>query len=138
VLLAHASDQELMLSPGKLDGLVWHSKLFDFPGLGFPYPASGRHVHNGHLLCNSLYGQNPEQVLTIPDGNASMVVPMAHTTPPKEDKVDTSSVEVPTGQALVARPGSKAPDDNPIDDDPSLLNFVVAESEIVCWTSSQL
>jgi hypothetical protein len=56
---------------------------------------------------------------------------MVLTTPPKEDKVDTSSAGVPTSQALVARPGSKALDDNLIDDDPNLLNFDMAEFEIV-------
>jgi hypothetical protein len=45
---------------------------------------------------------------------------MVHTTPPKEDKVDTSSAEAPTAQTLVARPGSKAPDDNLADEDPNL------------------
>jgi hypothetical protein len=57
---------------------------------------------------------------------------MVHTTPPKEDNVDTSSAEASTAQALVARPGSKAPDDNLADDDPVLLNFAAVESEIVC------
>jgi hypothetical protein len=61
---------------------------------------------------------------------------MVHTTPPKEDKVDTSSVEAPTTQALVARPGSKAPNDNLVDDDPILLNFITVESEIICQMSS--
>jgi hypothetical protein len=67
-----------------------------------------------------------------------VVVSTVHTTPPKEDKVDTSSVEVPAAQALVARSGSKAPDDNLAIDDLDLLNFAAVESEIVCWTSSQL
>jgi hypothetical protein len=57
---------------------------------------------------------------------------MVRTTPPREDKVGTSSVEAPTAQALVARSGSKASDDNLADDDPELLNFHVTESEIVC------
>jgi hypothetical protein len=57
---------------------------------------------------------------------------MLHTTPSEEDKMGTSSVEAPTTQALVARPGSKAPDDNFTDGDPDLLNFDVAEFEIVC------
>jgi hypothetical protein len=70
-------------------------------------------------------------VLTIPGGRALVTAPMVLTTPPKEGKVDTSSAGVPTSQALVARPGSKAPDDNLIDDDPDLLNFDVAEFEIV-------
>jgi hypothetical protein len=60
---------------------------------------------------------------------------MIRTTPPKED---TSSAEAPTGQALVARSGSKAYDDNLLDADLSLLNFDAAESEIVCQMSSWL
>jgi hypothetical protein len=63
---------------------------------------------------------------------------MVCTTPPKEDKADTSLAEVPTTQALVARLGSKALDDNLADDDPDILNFIVAESEIVCRMSSRL
>jgi hypothetical protein len=61
---------------------------------------------------------------------------MVHTTPPKVDKAGTSSVEVPTAQALVARPGSKAPNGNLADDVPDLLNITVAESEIICRMSS--
>jgi hypothetical protein len=60
------------------------------------------------------------------------------TTPPTVDKVDTSSAEVLIAQALVARLGSKVPDDNLVDDDPDLLNFTVVEFEIACQTSSQL
>jgi hypothetical protein len=63
---------------------------------------------------------------------------MVRTTLPKTDKAGTSSVEVPTAQALVARLGSKTSDDNLADDDPDLLNFAAAESEIVCWMSSML
>jgi hypothetical protein len=63
---------------------------------------------------------------------------MNRTTPPKEDKADTSSAEAPMAQALVAQPGGKALDDNLSDDDPSLLNFVVVRSEITCWMSSRL
>jgi hypothetical protein len=55
-----------------------------------------------------------------------------HTTPPMEDKVDTSSLVAPIANALVARPGCKALDDTLADDDPVLLNFNVVESEIVC------
>jgi hypothetical protein len=40
--------------------------------------------------------------------------------------------------ALVARPGSETPNDNPIDDDPDILNFVVVESRIACRMSSRL
>jgi hypothetical protein len=60
-----------------------------------------------------------------------VVAPKVHTTPPKEDKVDTSSAEAPTAQALVAQLGNKAPDDNLTDDDLDLLNFATAESEII-------
>jgi hypothetical protein len=67
-----------------------------------------------------------------------MVEPMVHTTPHKEDKVDTSSGEVPTAEALAARPGSKASNDNLVNDDPNPLNFAAIESEIVCWMSSWL
>jgi hypothetical protein len=63
---------------------------------------------------------------------------MVRTTLPKVDKAGTSSTEVPTAQALVARPGSKAPDDNLADDNAGLLNFTAVESEIVCQMSSQL
>jgi hypothetical protein len=66
------------------------------------------------------------------------MVSMVRTTPPKEDKVDTSLAEVPTTQALEVRPGSKAPDDNLADNDPDLLNFYAAESEIACQMSSRL
>jgi hypothetical protein len=42
---------------------------------------------------------------------------MVRTTPPKEEKVDKSSVEAPTAQALVAQLGSKVSNDNLADDD---------------------
>jgi hypothetical protein len=38
-------------------------------------------------------------------------------------------------QALVARPGSKASDDNLVDDDPDLLNFDAVGSKIICRMS---
>jgi hypothetical protein len=63
---------------------------------------------------------------------------MTRTTPPKEDKVGPSSVEAPTTLALVARPKSKALDDNLAGDNPDLLNFSVADTEIICRMSSQL
>jgi hypothetical protein len=63
---------------------------------------------------------------------------MVRTTLPKKDKVDTSSVEAPTAQALVARPGSKASDDNLVHDDLDLLKFDAATSEIICRMTSQL
>jgi hypothetical protein len=62
--------------------------------------------------------------------------PMVRTTLPKVDKAGTPSTEVPMAQALVARSGSKASDDDLVDDDPGLLNFVTAEFEIICWMSS--
>jgi hypothetical protein len=65
-----------------------------------------------------------------------VAVPTICTTPPKVDKVDTSSLEAPTVQALEARLGSKAADDNPTDDDPDLQNFYAVESWIACWMSS--
>jgi hypothetical protein len=63
---------------------------------------------------------------------------MNRTTPPKEDKVGTSSTEAPTTQALVARQESKTPDDNLGDDAPDLLNVVVVGFEITCRMSSRL
>jgi hypothetical protein len=57
---------------------------------------------------------------------------MVRTTLPKEDKVDTSSADAPTAQALATLPRSKVLDDNLADDDPNLLNFIVEEFEIVC------
>jgi hypothetical protein len=63
---------------------------------------------------------------------------MVCTTPPKEDKVDTSSAEAPMAQTLVVRLGSKALDDNLVDDDLNLLNFITVESEIVCQMSFRL
>jgi hypothetical protein len=136
MFLARAGDQELLLSPGKPDGLVWNSVLFGFLALRPSCTAGGRHTRNGYLLHSSLHGQNPQQVLTNPGGSASAMVPMVHTTAPKEDKVDTSSAEVPTDQALATRLGCKALDDNLANDDPGPLNFDVVESEILCWTSS--
>jgi hypothetical protein len=63
---------------------------------------------------------------------------MVHTTLPKVGKAGTPSAEVPTAQTLVARSGSKMSNDDLVDDDPGLLNFTAAESEIVCQTSSRL
>jgi hypothetical protein len=62
---------------------------------------------------------------------------MVCTTLPKVDKAGMSSAEVPMAQALVARPGSKASNDDLFDDDPGLLNFTVVESKTVSWTSPQ-
>jgi hypothetical protein len=67
-----------------------------------------------------------------------MAKSMVRTTPPKVDKVDTSSAEAPTTQALVAQQGSKETDGNPTNDHPVLPNFIVAESWITCWISSLL
>jgi uncharacterized protein (DUF433 family) len=52
--------------------------------------------------------------------------------------VDTSLMEAPTAQVLVARSRSKASDDNLADDYPNFLNFDAVESEIVCQMSSRL
>jgi hypothetical protein len=56
---------------------------------------------------------------------------MVHTIPPMVDKVETSSAEAHIAQVLVDRSGSKAPDDNPTDDDPVLLNFTEVEGSLV-------
>jgi hypothetical protein len=63
---------------------------------------------------------------------------MARTTPPKEDKAATSSVETPMAQALAARLGNKVLDDTLAYDNLGLLNFDAVESKILCWISSQL
>jgi hypothetical protein len=65
-------------------------------------------------------------------------VSVVRTTPPKEDKVGTSSVEPPTAQALAAQSRSKVPNDTLADDAPELLNFDAEEFEIVCQMSSRL
>jgi hypothetical protein len=135
---ALAGDQVMSLPPEKPDGPVWHYGLSGLPAPKLLCPADGRCVYSNHLLRSSLHGQNPRQVLTIPGQSASVVEPMDRTTPPKEDKVGTSSAEAPTAQALVARPESEAPDDNLGDDNLNLLNFVVVGSEIACRTSSLL
>jgi hypothetical protein len=67
-----------------------------------------------------------------------VVAPMDRTTLPKEDKVDTSSAEVPMAQTLVARLESKVSDDTPTDDYPELLNISATESEIICQKTSRL
>jgi hypothetical protein len=126
------------LLSGKLNHPVWGSGPSNFPVLESCCLAGGRHICNGYLLRSSLHGQNPQQTLTILGGSASEAEPKVRTTPPKEDKVDTSSVEVPIIQALVAQPGSKTSDDNLADDDPDLLNFVAMGSEIICQMSSWL
>jgi hypothetical protein len=102
--LLTSADQELLLPSGKPDDPVWHSRLSDFFTLRPSCPIGGRHIRNGRLLRSSLRGQNPQQVLTIPGGSASVVASMVCTTPPKEDKVHTSSLETPTTHAMVARP----------------------------------
>jgi hypothetical protein len=125
---ACATDQRLLLPLEKLNCLVWHSGLSSFPNLEPSYPVGGRHFRNSCLLCNRLRGQNPQQVLTIPGGSTLMVESMDRTTPPKVDKVDTSSAEASTAQALVAQSRSKALDDAHVDDDLDLLNVVAAVS----------
>jgi hypothetical protein len=98
--LCPAGDQVLSLPTGKLDGLVWHSGLSDFPAPKILYPTDGRCVRSSHLLRSSCHSQNPEQVLTIPGGSALVVAPMERTTPPKEHKVGTSSAEAPHGPGI--------------------------------------
>jgi hypothetical protein len=138
MFLPRSSDPDLLPPLGKLDGPVWHFRLFGFPTLKPSFPTGGQHIHNGRLLHSSLHGQNPQQALTNLGESASAVASMVCTTPPKEDKVGTSSVKAPTVQALVAQPGSKALDDNVADNDSDPLNFDVAESVIVCRTSPRL
>jgi hypothetical protein len=133
-----AAALELLLSSGKPDHPVWGSRLSSFPVLGPSCPVAGRHPRNGHLRCISLCGQNLQLVLTISDGSALAMEPRVRTTLPKVDKEDTSSTEAPRVPTLVARLGSKAPDDTPFDGDPSLLNFAAVVSWIVCWTKSLL
>jgi hypothetical protein len=87
---------------GETNGLVCHSGPSSFLALRPSYPASGQRIRNSRLLCSSLYSQNPQQVLIILGGSALVAMPMVRTTPPKEDKVDTSSVEVSMAQALVS------------------------------------
>jgi hypothetical protein len=59
MLLACFGDQELMLSLGKSDSLIWHSGLSGFPALGPSHPTGGRHICNDRLLHSILRGQNP-------------------------------------------------------------------------------
>jgi hypothetical protein len=63
---------------------------------------------------------------------------MVRITLSKKDNVDPSSAEAPMAQTLVARPGSKTPNNNLIDDDLGLSNFDAVESKIVCRISSRL
>jgi hypothetical protein len=130
--------QVLSLPPGKPDGPVWHSGLSVFPAPKLLCSADIQCVRSSHLLRSSLHGQNPEHVLTILSGSALVVAPMDRTTPPKENKVGTSSAEAPTAQALVARQKSGAPDDNLSGDAPNLMNAAVVGFETTCRTSSQL
>jgi hypothetical protein len=67
--------------------------------------------------------------------SASVVVSMACTTLPKEDKAGTSSVEASMVEALVDRSRSKTSNDAPVDDNSELLNFVTVVSWIGCWMS---
>jgi hypothetical protein len=104
---ASAGNQMLSLPPRKLDGPVWHAGLSGFPTPKLLCPTDGRCVCSSHLLHSSLHGQNPEQVLTIPGGSASVVAPMDRSIPSKEEEVGTSSMEAPTALTLVARPESE-------------------------------
>jgi hypothetical protein len=85
-LLACASDQELQLLPGKSDGPVWHSGLFDFPGPRLFCPAGGQRVRNGRFLRSGVRDQNSEYVLTILGGSASVVVSIIRTTCPRRTR----------------------------------------------------
>jgi hypothetical protein len=125
------------LSSRKLDGLVWHSRLSGFPVLEASCPIAGRRLCSDRLLYSSPCSQNLQPVLGIPGESASASEPMVHTTLPKVDNVDASLAEAPMARALVARLGSKAPDDNPADDDPDLLNFTMVEFWIF-WRMSSL
>jgi hypothetical protein len=101
------------------------SRPSGFPASGLSCPANGRCTHSDRLLRSNLHGQTPQWALTISGGSASVVDPTVSTTLPKKGKVDTSSAEAPMTRTLVARPESEVPDDNPIDNDPNLLNFTV-------------
>jgi hypothetical protein len=81
---------EFLLSSGKPNVLVWYSRLSGFP----TWSVVGQHLHNVCLLHGSLHGQNLQLVLTILGESALAPEPMVRTTPPKVDKVDTSSAEV--------------------------------------------
>jgi hypothetical protein len=116
------------LSSEKLEHPIWGSRPSSFPVLGPFSHAAGQRSCNDRLLYSSLCGQNLQLVLTILGGSASATEPTVRTTPPKVDKVGTSSVEARMTRALVARPGSKALDDNLVDDDSNLLNLIVVES----------
>jgi hypothetical protein len=94
-LIACVAALELMLSSGKPDGPIYHSGLSGFPVLEPSYLATGWCSRNDYLLCSSLHDQNPQQVLTISGGSALAAESTDHTTPPKVDKADTSSVEAP-------------------------------------------
>jgi hypothetical protein len=137
-LLTPADDQELLLSLGKSDHPIWDFGPSDFSGSESYCHVGGRRIRNDRFPSSSLYGQNPQHVLTIPSGSISGVVPMACTTPPTKDKVDTSLMEAPTAQALVTRLGNKTMDDILANDDPDLLNFDAVESKIACQMSSRL
>jgi hypothetical protein len=122
----------------KPDGPVWYFGLSEFTACVLPCPVASQNLCDSRLMCDSLHDQNLQLVLTILCESASAVEPTVHTTPPKVGKADTSSTEVPMVPALVARPGSKASDDTPIDDDPTLLNSIMVASLIACCTSSLL
>jgi hypothetical protein len=67
-------------------------------------------------------------VLIVLSESASVAEPTASTILPKVDKVETSTAQPPMVPTLMARLSSKASDDTPFDDDPNLLNSVVAVS----------
>jgi hypothetical protein len=129
---------ESLSSSGKSDHPVWGSGPSNFSAWGSSCHAADQRFRSGHLLHSSPFDHNLQLVLTILSESASAMEPTVSTTLPKMDKVDTSSVEAPTAQASIARSGSKVSDDNPIDDDPNLLNFSAVVSWITCWMSSLL
>jgi hypothetical protein len=133
-----AAVQELLLSLGKPDGLVWYFGQSGLPVLGPFYPIGGRSSRDSRFMCSSLHDQNLQLVLTIIGESALAAEPTVCTTPPKVDKTDPSSAEAPTTRVLVAQLGSKASDGNPADGDFDLLNFVVVESCIAYRMSSWL
>jgi hypothetical protein len=59
-------------------------------------------IHNSWPMYGSLRDQNLKLVRTIPSESALTVEPRVRTTLSKVGKVDTSSVEAPMTQALVA------------------------------------
>jgi hypothetical protein len=138
VPFAPVGNQVLLLPPGKPDGPLWHSGLSDF----LPRSSSALLMADVSVVAISCVVASMAKTLSKFRPSLVEVHQWWHPWPvpprAKEDKVDTSSVEVPTAPALVARSKSKAPDDNLGDDNPDLLNFAAVGSEIDCQMSSRL